>query len=108
MGSPPTPHRGVESNVAAFVLRPRIIEPIGVSALQGSGVNPRSANLNLTVHPAIGDSQRVVLMLNESIPTASPPSEITAESYSFIAPGRISLQSPPASPPRPSETITLP
>jgi hypothetical protein len=108
MGSPPTPHRGVESNVAAFVLRPQIIEPIGVSALQGSGVNPRSAKLNLTVHPAIGDSQRVLLMLNEFIPIASPPSAVAAESYSFIAPGRISLASPPASPPGPSETITIP
>ena len=108
MGEPPTPHRGVESNLAAFVLRPRIIEPIGLSAVQDLGGGLRSANVNLTVHPAIGDAQRVVLMLNEFIPIASPPSDVKAQSYTFTAPVRISLESPPAGPPGASETITIP
>ena len=65
MGEPPTPHRGVESNVAAFVLRPRIVEPVDVANLQIAGNDLRSADINLTVTPAIGDAQRVVLLLNE-------------------------------------------
>jgi hypothetical protein len=108
LGEPPTPHRGVESNVAAFVLRPRIVEPVGISALQGSGSGLRSANLDLTVDPAIGDTQRVVLLMNEFIPLASPPSAVPTESYSFIAPIRTSLQSPPAGPPGTSVTIGIP
>jgi len=104
LGSPPVPHRGVESNIAAFVLRPQI-QTINVSnaAVVGSR---RSANLNLTVKPAIGDTQRVVLLLNESLPMTSPP-EAIAESHSFIAPTRRPL-SPPTSPPGPSENITIP
>ena len=107
MGEPATPHRGSESNLAAFVLRPRI-ETINVSNLQGTGSNPRAADVNLNVKPAIGDEQRVVLLLNEFIALTSPPAPNTAaESYSFIAPSRIPL-SPPAGPPGQSESITIP
>ena len=107
LGSPPVPHRGVESNVAAFVLQPRI-ETIGTSNLQSSG-NLRSANINLTVKPAIGDTQRVVLLLNEFLPILSPPPDVDVvpEAYSFVAPTRRPL-SPPTSPPGPSENITIP
>lgn len=110
MGSPPTPHRGDESNIAAFVLHPRI-ETINVSNVQGTGSNPRSANVNLTVKPAIGPTQRVVLLLNEfNPPPPSPPgaTESAALAYSFNAPSRLNLQSPPGSPPPPSENITIP
>jgi hypothetical protein len=111
MGSPRVPHRGVESNVAAFVLRPGIAT-VNLLNLQGTGVSPRSADVTLTVDPAIGDLQRVVLLLNERLaapspPPASPPQEIKSESYSFIAPTRIAL-SPPAGPPGASHTITIP
>jgi hypothetical protein len=107
LGSPPVPHRGVESNVAAFVLQPHI-EGVGISSQQASG-NLRSANVNLTVKPAIGDTQRVILRLNQFIPMASPPQTgpLVADSYSFIAPSRTPL-SPPTSPPGPSENITIP
>lgn len=107
LGSPPAPHRGVESNVAAFVLQPRI-ETIGISNQQSSG-SLRSADLNLTVKPAIGDTQRVVLLLNEFLPMTSPPAsvETVPEAYSFVAPIRRPL-SPPTSPPGPSESITIP
>jgi uncharacterized protein DUF4255/IPT/TIG domain-containing protein len=107
LGSPPVPHRGVESNVAAFVLQPRI-ENIGTSNLQSSG-SLRSANINLTVKPAIGDTQRVVLFLNQFMPIASPPPDVDLmpDSYSFEAPTRRPL-SPPTSPPGPSENITIP
>jgi len=108
LGSPPTPHRGVESNVAAFVLAPRI-ETIGISNQQGSGSSLRSANLNLSVKPAIGDTQRVLLLLNQFLPISSPPPnvDVVPDSYSFVAPIRRVL-SPPTSPPGPSENITIP
>ncbi|HSS22528.1 MAG TPA: DUF4255 domain-containing protein [Pyrinomonadaceae bacterium] len=108
LGSPPVPHRGVESNVAAFVLQPRI-ENINISNSQGSGNSLRSANLNLTVKPAIGDTQRVLLLLNQFLPLASPPPsvDVVPDSYSFVAPIRRVL-SPPTSPPGPSENITIP
>jgi len=105
LGSPPVPHRGVESNVAAFVLQPRI-DTIGVANVQSSG-SLRSADINLTVKPAIGDTQRVVLFLNQFMPIASPPVDAVADAYSFVAPTR-RLLSPPTSPPGPSENITIP
>jgi Pvc16 N-terminal domain len=107
LGEPPTPHRGLESNAAAFVLRPHV-DTVTVSNLQGAGSGPRSANLHLTVTPAIGDTQRVVLLLNEFIPPASPPqaAAVTAESYSFVVPSRIPV-SPPAGPPGESQNLTV-
>lgn len=108
MGSPPTLHRGVESNVAAFVLRPTITT-IGVTDVQGTGSAPRSANIALTVRPAIGVAQRVVLLLNELLPTSPPHAADTPPTaYSFLAPSRSQPSSPPLSPPAASETITIP
>lgn len=108
MGSPPAPHRGVESNVAAFVLRPRV-EAVNISQLQGNGDEPRSANVNLVVAPEVGVAQRVVLMLNELVAPASPPTGagIAPRAYSFVAPPRFQL-SPPSSPPASSASITVP
>lgn len=108
MGSPPAPHRGVESNVAAFVLRPRV-EAVSVSQLQGGGDEPRSANVNLVVAPQVGVTQRVVLLLNELITPPSPPGspEAVPRAYSFAAPPRIQL-SPPTSPPSSSASVTVP
>jgi hypothetical protein len=106
LGLPPTPHRGVESNVAAFVLQP-LIQNISIFNPQGTGNSPRSADVNLTVNPAIRDTQRVVLLLNEFIPFASPPQTTVAESYSFVAPTP-PLSSPSAGPPGTSNNITIP
>jgi hypothetical protein len=108
MGSPPVPHAGVESNLSAFVLRPQIVGPVGISNLQGSGSDPRSADVTLQVNPAIGDAQRVVLVLNESVSPLSPPaSSAPARAYSFKAAPRV-LVSPPPGPPGPSHSITIP
>ena len=106
---PPTPHRGVESNVAAFVLRPRIVEPVVVANLQIAGDDLRSADINLTVTPTIGDAQRVVLLLNEITSLVTSPSgrAVITQSYSFNAPSRIPM-SPPAGPPGASASITVP
>ena len=76
---PGTPHRGFESNVATFVLRPRITLPIVKTTLpdpQGGAPLPA---LQVTVDLTVGKNQRAVLLLNS---TAS------AASYSFLAPPR--------------------
>lgn len=64
ISTPSIPNRGVESNLAAFVLRPTVIEA-QVSQLEGSGDDLRSAQVTLMVEPAIGKAQRVALILNE-------------------------------------------
>jgi hypothetical protein len=56
LGKPPVEHGGFESNVAAFVLRPKIT---AVAA-------PTSAQVNATVSPAMGVGQRAVLLLNSA------------------------------------------
>lgn len=77
LGTPPVPHRGVESNVAAFVLRPTITN-VQVANTQGAGNNPRSADVSVTVNPKIGKTQRVILLLNEM-------ASATPAAYTFIA-----------------------
>jgi hypothetical protein len=107
MGTPPFPHRGVESNLAAFVLRPTIDPPNSVVFVAGSGPAPISGTITLSVNPAIGDQQRVVLLLNEFVPLTSPPQTVSAAAYSFVAPLRTPL-SPPSGPPGSSQTIAIP
>ncbi len=107
MGTPPVPHRGVESNLAAFVLRPTIDPPTSVVFAAGPGPSPISGTVTLSVNPAIGDAQRVLLFLNEFLPLTSPPAVVKAEAYSFIAPLRTPL-SPPSGPPGSSQSITIP
>jgi Pvc16 N-terminal domain len=80
MGSPAPgiPHRGFESNVATFVLRPRITLPIVKTTLpdpQGGAPLPA---LQLNVDVPVGKDQRVALLLN-SVPGPSPTA------YSFLA-----------------------
>jgi hypothetical protein len=64
LGTPPTPHRGFESNVAPFVLRPTITD-IQVANVQETENDLRSAEVTVTVNPKIGKQQRVILLLNE-------------------------------------------
>jgi hypothetical protein len=110
MGEPPALHRGVESNLAAFVLRPRIVDPVIASNVQGVGSNPRSADVTVKLSPVVGNTQRVVLLLNKFNPVGSPPAsplqEAPGDSYSFIAPSRIPL-SPPSVPVDVTDTITF-
>jgi hypothetical protein len=73
MGTPATFHRGVESNVAAFVMHP-VIESQSVS----SGV------VSIKLLPGVGKKQRIMLLLNERNP--SPNQQ--AKAYSFPAPAR--------------------
>lgn len=107
MGSPPTPHQGVESNVAAFVLRPSITAPPIVTGVTGTGAQLRSGIVKLKVKPAVGQQQRVVLLLNERIPQTSPPTpQRTPLAYSFRAPFGYQL-SPPLSPPESTENLNI-
>lgn len=105
LGSPPVPHRGVESNVAAFVLHPEI-QNIALANVQSVGAE-READVTVTVNPPMGAMQRVVLFLNQLETSASPPEK---RSYSFIAPSRL-IVSPPLPPdtiPAPVSTLTFP
>lgn len=82
IGTPPTPHRGFESNVAAFILHPTITATVG--NVQGSGDDPRSADFEVEFAPEVGRSQRVVLVLNE----VQTPPDRPARAYTFSAPPR--------------------
>jgi hypothetical protein len=72
MGEPPLLHSGVESNVAPFVLRPSVA---GIAVADATEVT-------ITFNPAVGRTQRVVLLLNEF----NPPSNRAVRRYSFEAP----------------------
>jgi hypothetical protein len=61
MGTPPAAHRGVESNAAAFVLRPAVGPVVAVAAPSGG------VDVTLTLTPNIGAGQRAVLALNQPI-----------------------------------------
>ena len=67
-------HRGVESNVAAFVLRPVISNPT---------VN--AGALAVTLEPVVNRIQRVVLLLNEFSAAARQPGAPAARTYSIVA-----------------------
>jgi hypothetical protein len=66
IGTPPQPHQGFESNVAAFVLQPQIRKTgpdYEIQIAPASGSTPR--RLLVTLDPAVGPSQRATLLLNE-------------------------------------------
>lgn len=93
MGDPETDHRGFESNVAAFVLRPTITNgPVipaadvmnlvsSTETIDGVVVQLRAGELRLRFDPKVGKEQRVTLLLNElnAAPGTSP------NSYTFAA-----------------------
>ncbi len=85
MGAPPKAHHGVESNVAAFVLCPKIIGQVNASG---------QTSVEVTIKPAVSHSQRVTLLLNE------PDKSL---SYSFSAPPLVTLSLPD-----PTEKINIP
>lgn len=65
LGMPPEPHKGIESNISAFVLHPAIMNDITISNLTGTGDAPRSADLTIKIKPGVSKGQRVALLLNE-------------------------------------------
>jgi len=58
-GFPSEPHRGIESNVAAFILTPQVTTPPPISAA-------RNTTLTLTIDPPVGRTQRAVLLVGSS------------------------------------------
>lgn len=82
MGTPPTPRRAFESNVVSLVLCPKITA--SVISVQGSGDEPRSADVRVNFDPEVGRAQHVVVMLDEY----QPPSDRPARAYSFTVPPR--------------------
>jgi uncharacterized protein DUF4255 len=74
LGEPETAHRGVESNVVAFVLHPMISAPATVTAVSGQ--------ITIGFTPNVGKAQRVTLFLNEF----NAPDTRPARAYSFPAP----------------------
>jgi Pvc16 N-terminal domain len=89
LGTPADPHRGVESNVAAFVLQPTIAKNPGgtyiitTSGLQTDADGNKSATVTINLKPSVGKAQRVTLFLNAWNPAASPP---PLQTYRFSAP----------------------
>lgn len=67
----------VESNVAPFVLRPRVLE-VNLLSVEGSDDEPRNAEIEVVTDVIIGQGQRSLLILNER--TATQP-----EAYLFSA-----------------------
>jgi hypothetical protein len=94
MGTPPTPRPGPESNVAAFVLRPTI-----TTSDVRAGDTPGSAEVEMFLDPAVGRSQRVVLLLSEF----QPPLDRPARAYVFDAPPRDESTAPEE-----SSSVTVP
>lgn len=66
MGTPPVAHRGIESNLVAFVLHPKI-----------TPVSATSTQVILQVNPIVSKKQRVVLLLNEN-------TTIEPKGYTFV------------------------
>lgn len=62
--TPNEPHRGFQSNVAAFMLRPDPT-PGSFSNVVDLGGALRSAELDVTFSPEVGKEQQVLLLLNE-------------------------------------------
>lgn len=75
IGTPPVPHRGVESNVEAFVLRPDIKSVDSSNLKESKGTV--SGDVTVSVDPMIGKSQRAVLLLNELSGASDSPAAYT-------------------------------
>ena len=83
------PHRGFESNVAPFILQPKIM----TTPLPDT---PHGGTLTLTFAPPVGREQSVALLLNSDmnnyvipLPTRSPSDPPTATSFNFKIPTTI-------------------
>ncbi|QQS49043.1 MAG: DUF4255 domain-containing protein [Acidobacteriota bacterium] len=80
IGTPPSPHRGFESNVFAFALVPTITPSFARTSADGD--TPVDGDMTVAFVPNIGRTQRVKLLLNE----IEVPDDRRARAYSFDAP----------------------
>lgn len=67
-------HRGVESNVTAFVLRPTL-----------ATVTPGAGIVTVTLRPVVSRPQRILLLLNQFNAGTAQPGTPAARAYSFVA-----------------------
>ena len=85
MGTPATPHRGFESNVAPFVLAPIITQPALPSFVRTS-IDPQTqlitGGVTIRFTPKVGKTQRVRVFLNEF----QAPNTRAPFGYVFTAP----------------------
>ena len=82
-GLPSEPHRGVESNVAAFILTPQVTTPTPISAA-------RNSTLTLSISPAVGRGQRAALLTENRtlpIPARNPAGPAETTTLDFSIPG---------------------
>ena len=84
MGTPPVPHRGAESGVFPFVLRPTITARQVKNPQEENGSGRFSADVEVTLAPRVGQSQRVSLLLNEF----GAPASRAPRAYAFDAASR--------------------
>jgi len=81
LGTPETEHKGFDSNVSAFVLRPSLtpgaVNITATSVVDGTTFHDADVVLNFV--PRVGIDQRVALLLNE----LNPPSIRPAYAYRF-------------------------
>jgi hypothetical protein len=93
IGTPPTTHQGIESNVAAFILQPQITgAPPGydIAILPEDVNNPR--RLQVTLDPLVGSTQRATILLNE----INAPSTRAPFAFTFDAEARDPVDPPAA------------
>ena len=82
MGDPELPHRGVQSNVEAFILSPQI-NNINIANVNTGGDDPITADFELQITPDVQQGQKVILLLNEFVAGSSTG---PSRAYSFPAP----------------------
>jgi hypothetical protein len=93
IGVPPTPHEGVESNIAPLIVQPAIETPMPVTV-------PSGGILTLDLAPPVARAQRLALLVGEQEITIPPRSESepeTATTFDFpfgqtITPGTFPLR----------------
>ncbi len=100
IGTPPALHRGIDSNVAAFILQPQLTGTApgyDITVLPAAASDPR--RLEIGLNPPVGPNQRALVLLNElNAPSSRPPF-----SYVIEANARV-----PASPPAASLVFPIP
>lgn len=94
MGTPPVPHRGIESNIAAFVLRPIITvsDQSITDRTTENGVTYCTGSVTVKFAPVVGRTQRVALLLNELL--SPSPTSTTARAYRFETPAQNGITDP--------------
>ena len=81
LGTPSDPHRGFESNITAFILRPQILRDAHQNYQISIANTATEFTISLSLRPIVGVDQRVLLLLNHTD---------TTNAYSFEAIDRLS------------------